>query len=76
MTIKVGLKRMEFEKSKANIDEAGAIDVLVKARSAILDGQLRQSSKSPRANTFRQEPESSEDFIGALSVSRPLSVIR
>ena len=50
MTIKVGLKRM----SKANIDEAGAIDALVKARSAILDGQLRQSSKSPRANTFRQ----------------------
>jgi hypothetical protein len=44
MTIKVGLKRM----SKANIDEAGAIDALVKARSAILDGQLRQSSKSPR----------------------------
>jgi citrate lyase gamma subunit len=44
MTIKVGLKRMEFEKSKANIDEAGAIDALVKARSAILDGQLRQSS--------------------------------
>jgi hypothetical protein len=54
MTIKVGLKRMEFGKSKANIDEAGAIDALGKARSAILDGQLRQSSKSPRANTFRQ----------------------
>ena len=34
MTVKVGLKRMEFEKSKANmplIDEAGAIDALVKA---------------------------------------------
>jgi len=75
MTIKVGLKRMEFGKSKAHIDEAGAIDALVKARSAILDGQLRQSSKSPGANTFRQRA-SFQRRLYRLSVSRPLSVIR
>ena len=53
MTVKVGLKRMD--RRARNIDEAGAIDALVKAlRSASLDGQLKQSSKSPRADTFRQ----------------------
>ena len=58
MTVKVGLKRMEFEKSKAIIRwiaEADAIDALVKAlRAGDQDGQLKQSSKSPRADTFRQ----------------------
>jgi hypothetical protein len=55
MTVKVGSKRIEFEKGKAaivvpSIDKLPTvIDTLIKAvRAGELDEQLNQSSKSPR----------------------------
>jgi hypothetical protein len=55
MTVKVGSKRVEFEKGKAaivvpSIDKLPTvIDTLIKAvRAGELDEQLNQSSKSPR----------------------------
>jgi hypothetical protein len=56
MTVKVGSKRIEFEKGKAAIAVGsleklpGLIDALIKAvRAGELDEQLNQSSKSPRS---------------------------
>jgi hypothetical protein len=55
MTVKVGARRVEFEKGKAaiavgSVDKLpGIIDTLIKAvRAGELDEQLSQSSKSPR----------------------------
>jgi hypothetical protein len=55
MTVKVGSKRVEFEKGKAAIAVGtleklpGVIDALIKAvRAGELDEQLSQSAKSPR----------------------------
>ena len=55
MTVKVGSKRIEFEKGKAAIAVGSleklpsVIDVLIKAvRAGELDDQLNQSSKPPR----------------------------
>ena len=55
MTVKVGSKRIEFEKGKAaiavgSLDKLpGVIDALIKAiRAGELDEQLNQSAKSPR----------------------------
>jgi hypothetical protein len=55
MTLKVGSKRIEFEKGKAAIAVGsleklpGVIEALIKAvRTGELDDQLNQSSKSPR----------------------------
>jgi hypothetical protein len=55
MTVKVGSKRIEFEKGKAAIvvpsieKLPGVIDTLIKAvRAGELDEQLNQSSRSPR----------------------------
>jgi uncharacterized protein DUF6641 len=55
MTVKVGSKRIEFEKGKAAIAVGslekvpGVIEALIKAvRAGELDEQLSQSSKSPR----------------------------
>ena len=55
MIVKVGSKRIEFEKGKAaiavgSLDKLpGVIDALIKAvRAGELDEQLNQSSKSPR----------------------------
>jgi len=55
MTVKVGSKRIEFEKGKAaiavgSLDKlSGVIDSLIRAvRAGELDEQLNQSSKAPR----------------------------
>ena len=60
MTVRIGLKRMEFEKSEAAIAVGSLKKLPVQSMRwsrrlgpASLDGQLKQSSKSPRAD-FRQ----------------------
>jgi uncharacterized protein DUF6641 len=61
LTVKVGSKRIEFEKGKAaivvpTIDKLpNVIDTLIKAvRAGELDEQLKQSSKSPRPISSRK----------------------
>jgi hypothetical protein len=61
MTVKVGSKRIEFEKGKAAIAVGtleklpGVIDALIKAvRAGELDEQLNQSAKSPRPMPSRR----------------------
>ena len=56
MTVKIGSKRIEFEKGKAAIAVGsleklpGVIDALIKAvRAGELDAQLSETSKSPRS---------------------------